>query len=365
LFYREAHGIVFRFVFVRSFTNIRKFRALIRSILVIRLSSLGDVILATPIVRQLAHSFPEARIDVATAARFASVWQHNPYITRLWSVEEDAASFDAAKLDLASSLQGGRYDLVVDLQHSLRSSVLRKGLCGTLRVAPKYRRQKLAMVWLKRFPQRVVHVVERYRSCLEGLPLVLDVAAPEVWTASEGASGAYEGAPPAAAALNRIAIAAGAHHGTKRWPPGHFAELCHRIVEDLHAVPVLVGSPADADAIDAVMAQAPVSTIRADGATTLDQTIAVLDTCRAIVTNDTGVMHLAAARRLPVVAIYGGTVPELGFTPYGVAHRIAQTDVQCRPCSHIGKAKCPKGHFRCMTDVTTAQVLGQLVDLQS
>ncbi len=350
---------------VGSVTNIRKFRALIRSILVIRLSSLGDVILATPIVRQLAHSFPDARIDVATADRFADVWAHNPYVTRCWAVEDDPARTDSAKLKLAESLPHGRYDVVVDLQHSLRSSLLRKGLCDTLRVAPKYRREKLAMVWLKRFPRHVVHVVDRYRSCLEGLPLALDVAGPEVWTPAERAAGAYEGAPPMAASLNRIAVAAGAHHATKRWLPERFGELCHRIVDELGATPVLVGGPADSATVDAVMMYAPPATVRADGATTLADTIAILDTCSAIVTNDTGVMHLASARRLPVVAIYGGTVPQLGFTPYGVRYRIAEADVACRPCSHIGKRSCPKKHFRCMTDVHATQVLSQLIDLQS
>jgi heptosyltransferase-2 len=146
--------------------------------------------------------------------------------------------------------------------------------------------------------------------------------------------------------------------------PERFADLCHRIVADLGAVPVLVGGAADRDIVDAVVANAPRTTVRADGATSIDETIQVLDTCRAIVTNDTGVMHLAAARRLPVVALFGSTVPQLGFTPYGVPHRIVEANVRCRPCSHIGKRTCPKGHFRCMTDITVSQVFEQLVDLQ-
>jgi heptosyltransferase-2 len=335
-----------------------------RSILVIRLSSLGDVILATPIVRQLAHSFPGVRIDVATATRFADVWKHNPYVAHRWEVDEDPNRVDALKLDMAATLPNGTYDLVVDLQHSLRSSVLRKGLCESLRVAPKYRREKLAMVWLKRFPQHGVHVVDRYRSCLEGLPLAFDVDGPEVWTAAEHAVGTYGDVPPIAMRQQRIAVAVGAHHGTKRWLPERFAALCHRIVADLGAVPVLVGGAADRDIVDAVVANAPRTTVRADGATSIDETIQVLDTCRAIVTNDTGVMHLAAARRLPVVALFGSTVPQLGFTPYGVPHRIVEANVRCRPCSHIGKRTCPKGHFRCMTDITVSQVFEQLVDLQ-
>jgi len=336
----------------------------VRSILVIRLSSLGDVILTTPIVRQLAHSFPMARIDVVTAERFADVWQHNPYVHTVWPVTTVPSEVEDVKLAMLQSLSSNRYDMVVDLQSSVRSSILHKGLCETLRVVPKYRLQKLAMVWLKRFPRSTVHVVDRYREALANLPLAFDVDGLEVWTKAERDSGAYEGAPPTAKQSQRIAIAPGAHHATKRWPPERFAELCGLLVDRLNVTPVIVGATSDTDVVDAVIRNSPMQTVRADGATTLDETIRILDTCSAIVTNDSGVMHLASARRLPVVAIFGSTVTQLGFSPFGVPFAIAQADVACRPCSHIGKSACPRKHFRCMLDVTAPQVLQHVIDLQ-
>lgn len=335
------------------------------SILLIRLSSLGDVILATPLVRRLAHTYPGARIDVVVAERFADVWKHNPYVTTIWAIprQPPAAELDARKLELLSILPEGRYDLILDLQRNLRSSTLRRGLGPTVVAPSKHRMEKLAMVWLKRRPERPVHVVDRYGASLAPRPLTMDAEGCEVWTERERRQGWYGGASGGTGL--RWAVAVGAHHATKQWPVVRFAELCRTLVDDHGMTPVLVGGNADVPIADAVAAAAGVAVERADGASTLEQTIDVLDTCAGIVTNDTGVMHLAAARRLPVVAIFGSTVPELGFTPYGVPYRIVQADVSCRPCSHIGRSRCPKGHFRCMLDVGSNAVVAAVLDLQS
>jgi lipopolysaccharide heptosyltransferase II len=332
-----------------------------RSILVIRFSSLGDVILTTPIVRQLQQTYPRAIIDVAVASRFAGVYEHNPRIRTQWLVdptpEFDDGDADAVKLAMHENVKGGRYDLVVDLQNNVRSNAFRRGLGERIVSAPKYRLQKLALVWLKQKPSTIVPIVERYREPLSDLPLVMDTHGPEVWLADERLDGAY--APHVVRrstnGTTHIVLAPGAHHATKRWPVARFAELAAMLVRQGARVS-LVGGPADVAICDAVAAASGVDLIRADGATSVEQTIRVLDASDVLVTNDSGVMHLGAARRIPIVAIFGSTVKELGFAPYGVKYRMVEHDVGCRPCSHIGKSRCPRGHFMCMEGIKVEEV---------
>ncbi len=340
-----------------------------RSILIIRLSSLGDVVLATPLVRQLHRTYPRARIDVAVSSRFAGVWQNNPRVAHVWPIlttsATDATS-DEIKLKILESLSGecgGQYDLIVDLQHNLRSAALRHGLGSTVVLAPKHRLEKLALVWLKKRPAKTQSIVSRYRKLLEHLPLVGDIEPCEVWLPEERRDGVYLNAQPARGALHRIAIAPGAQHATKRWPIAKYAQLVRELTVRGNKEIVLIGGPADVDICSAVAEASGVDVLRADGSLSVESTVRALDTCQAIITNDSGVMHLASARRLPIVAIFGSTVQEFGFAPYAVPFKIVEHNVSCRPCSHIGRASCPKGHFLCMVSIETEQVLSALAAL--
>lgn len=333
-----------------------------QSILIIRLTSMGDVVLSTPLVRQLRRTYPTARIDVMVHKRFSEVWTDNPHVDRIWSVDpRDHESNATTRQLLKESVQDGRYDLVVDLQHNHRSRRLRRGLGRSVVCAPKHRLEKLALVWLKRFPAEVSSVVSRYRSIVEHLPLVFDVDGPEVWLPEERVGGAYVAAD--VRRTGRIALSPGAQHATKQWPAERFAELCTVLWSRFGLTPVLLGSTADTDVCTAIAnaTQAPV--IRADGAATIEQTVRVIDTCDAVVSNDSGVMHLAAARRKPVVAIFGSTVPAFGFAPYGTPHVVAEHDVACRPCTHIGRSTCPKQHFACMRGIEVEAVIRGLDSL--
>lgn len=318
---------------------------------------MGDVILATTLARQLRRTYPDAMIDVVVRDSFADVWAHNPHIRRVWPLVPTGtqATMDAQKITMAESVPGRLYDLVIDLQDNVRSRLLRKGLGASYARIDKHRLEKLALVWFKREPEVVTHVVERYRRAAGALPLAMDHDGPEVWLRRDRDAGAYPVVKPIRV-LQRVAMAPGAHHGTKRWLPERFGAVA-RALHERGVETVLLGGPADKEICDAVAAAAGVTIDRADGAVSVLQTAAVLDLCDLAVTNDTGAMHLATARRKPVVAIFGSTVPALGFTPYGVPHVVVQHDVACRPCSHIGKATCPKGHFLCMRGIEVADVM--------
>ncbi|MCX6140109.1 MAG: glycosyltransferase family 9 protein [Candidatus Kapabacteria bacterium] len=227
-------------------------------------------------------------------------------------------------------------------------------------MAPKHRLEKLALVWLKKRPAVVTSIVARYRKPLEHLPLALDTDGCEVWLPEERNAGVYLNAKPLAGTSHRIALAPGAHHATKRWQAAKYAQLAQTLTNSYGKQIVLVGGPADVDLCSVVAEAAGVDILRLDGSTSIESTVRALDTCQAIVTNDSGVMHMAAARQVPVVAVFGSTVKDLGFAPYAVPSTVVEHDVSCRPCSHIGRSSCPKGHFRCMESISVEQVLEAL-----
>lgn len=347
------------------------------SILVIRLSSLGDVILTTPLIRQLQRTYPKASIDVMVNERFSEVYAHNPRIRKVWHnmvTTTVDSGMDDIKMQMRASLDNNGYDVVIDLQNNLQSAAIRHGVGRRMFVYPKFRAEKLAMVWLKKFPRVTTPVVDRYRMPLHALPLVHDTEAPEVWLETEKKLGVYgkrfstpvvHGMHNAAAPVPQtlhVALAPGAQHATKRWPAERFGMLARTLVEQGARV-TLVGGTADVAICDAVATSAGVAVERADGATNLESTIQVLDSADVLVTNDSGVMHLGSARRMPIVAIFGSTVKQLGFEPYGVRHTVVEYDVSCRPCSHIGRSACPKKHFKCMTEIYPPTVLTAIHNL--
>jgi len=319
---------------------------------------MGDVILATPLVRQLRATYPDAQIDVAVAERFSDVWRNNPRVSNVWAVPEQ--------------MPNQSYDLVVDLQGNARSRTVRTSIAGkTVRIR-KHRLEKLALVYLKRRPPVVTPITTRYRNAVAQLPLLVDADGPEVWLPEDAAAGG-EYKPPYTARKRdythqptqgelRIAVAPGAHHYTKRWPAERFAALCKGLVDQGASV-VLVGGPNDVELCKAVAIASGVSVVNRAGARSVQDTARILDTCELLVTNDTGVMHLASARRIPIVAIFGSTVGDLGFAPYGVPHTIVEYTIACRPCTHIGRASCPRGHFLCMHGVSVDMVLNATNDL--
>lgn len=326
---------------------------------------MGDVILTTPLLPLLNRAYPDVAVDVACDVRYVSLWRWNPYVRNVWPVSgaslTNSGALDELKLSMQAS-NGGHYDVVVDLQRNVRSRLLRTGLGNDYRLVAKYRAMKLALVWLKKFPRNPRHVVERYLDAMGDLLAGMDAVAPEVWTGVDRQAGAYGGSTLCSS--NRIAIAFGARHATKRWPAERFAQLIAYLHSNMNMSCVLVGGPDDVADGDRIAGMANVKVEKAYGDRTILESARVLDSCRMIVSNDSGLMHLASARRLPVVAVFGSTVPALGFTPWGVPHVLVEKDLACRPCSHIGGKTCPLGHFRCMMDISVADVISAIHRLE-
>ena len=157
----------------------------------------------------------------------------------------------------------------------------------------------------------------------------------------------------------------GAHHATKRWPIEYFISLATSIHHIMGKNIILLGSQNDIEICNDIATSLPFSINNQAGKCTLTETAILMDSCDAIICNDSGLMHLASSRRRPTLVIYGSTVPDFGFIPFDTKHSIVESDIQCRPCTHIGLSKCPKQHFNCMNSIKPEQVFKKLEDLIS
>ncbi|NTV02736.1 MAG: glycosyltransferase family 9 protein [Chlorobiaceae bacterium] len=324
----------------------------IRSILVVRLSSIGDVVLTTPVVQELRRAFPGARIDFCTKASFVPLLAGNPAISSVCTPE---------------SLMGIAYDIAVDLQNNRRSRALLRGLdIGSVRRYRKRNWKKLLLVRVKLnlYGDAYRSVVQRYGEAVEGL--VGTVTAPCALFPSredrDFALGTLKGSVPV------LAVCFGANHFTKRYPEERFAAVIERVAMQTPVRVILLGGKEDiagAERIMALLPQAVRSRVRSmAGLATLTQSAALLERSDLVLCNDTGLMHMASAFGRKVLVLFGSSVKEFGFLPWGTPFELFETPgLACRPCSHIGRDSCPKGHFRCMNDITPERVASRVVEL--
>ncbi len=325
-----------------------------RSILLIRLSSLGDVVLATPLARVLRQQFPQALIDVVVAREFAEVWKNNPHINQVLCIDKARSAFATIS---ASNVVGIResYDVAIDLQDNIRSWVLRHRYAKRSLIIDKHRREKLDLVRHKRHPAHITHVVDRYFNAAADLGIENDHQGLELWLDADKRSGTYLAAESAMPGQFNVVFAPGARHATKRWPEEYWKELADELIRNYHSSIVLVGSAADNEICNRIAAFNPRHIENRCGLS-LEETARIMDSAMVVVSHDSGAMHIAAARRKALVAIFGSTVRDFGFTPYGTKSEIVEQDLSCRPCSHIGRAECPLGHFNCMRTINAHMV---------
>jgi lipopolysaccharide heptosyltransferase II len=316
----------------------------VNKILIIRLSSLGDILLTTPIIRALSQHFNKAKIDFIIREEYTDTLRYNNKISNLLLYTNDNV------VHLKDEVKESEYDLIIDLQNNFRSRNITAKTSGKIYRFKKPTWKKLLLVWFKiNLLKNGKSIIKRYAETakvhLENEVLELNVP--------------KEFKPVLGAGKNIIGFCPGSNHFTKRWLPEYFIELGNMLTGKGFTI-VLLGGKADKDICKAISEKIPGS-INLQNDDDLLQTAAEMRTCKIVVTNDSGLMHTATAVKIPVVAIFGSTVREFGFAPSGIKNLILENkSLSCRPCSHIGKSACPKKHFLCMKEVKPGYVLDNL-----
>ena len=314
----------------------------------VRFSSIGDILLTTPLLRAVRHTHPGARITVLTKREFIPLLSHNPNVSRVIGLGPGGSM-----LRLAAELRGEEYTDLVDLHDSLRSRALRILVPGRWRGYPKHRWARALLIHRKR--NRYLDrrpVPERYFSAVQDLAVAPDGRPPEFFIGAEASEqvSAWLASTGLESEPNIVAMAPGAAHATKRWPLEHWRSLVDKAVAEGLAV-VIVGGPHDATLGGELSRGRGARVANAAGVFGLQATGALLKRARALVSGDTGVMHMATGVGTPVVALFGPTVEAFGFFPYASRAAVLELPLPCRPCSSQGGPRCPLGHHRCLVDI--------------
>ena len=330
-------------------------------ILVIRFSSIGDIILTSPVLRCIKQQVPGVELHYLTKKAFAPLVEHSPYVDKVHVVEEDLGAAIRA-------LKKERFDRVVDLHHNLRTWRVKRALGMPASSFPKMNVEKWLMVNMGREPENGLaflktllrkktaaaierlkehHIVDRYLSTVEHLGVKNDGVGLELHipTGSDVALNTL----PESHRSGYTALCIGAAHFTKRLPPNRLIELAQL----LQGPVVIIGGPEDRPVAGQIANAVGGRAFDATGRYDLLGSASLIKQARSVIAHDSGAMHVAAAFQKNVVSMWGNTVPAFGMQAYIPQHpersHIAEVQgLSCRPCSKIGHDHCPKGHFHCM-----------------
>jgi len=326
-------------------------------ILILRFSSIGDIVLTTPVIRNLKTQLDNAEIHFATKKSYLSILEANPYLSKIHLLENSTS-------ELIKELKQEKFDFIVDLHNNLRTRQIKLALGVKSKSFQKLNVEKWLKVQLKidRLPN--VHIVDRYMDTVKELGVKMDALGLDYFIPHKDE--VENNWLPEAFQKEYVVYAIGGQHATKRLPLGRMIELCDKINKPI----ILIGGKEDKENATAIvnfferreenqgyepkLTEMNKKAIIFDtcGKLSLNQSASIIKNANYVFTHDTGMMHIAAAFQKQIFSIWGNTIPSFGMYPYRTKFVILEKQgLGCRPCSKIGFEKCPKGHFECMNKI--------------
>ena len=311
-------------------------------ILVVRFSSIGDIVLTTPVVRMLKTQL-NTEVHFLTKAPYVSLFQNNPYVDSVFQIHKSMNG-------VISDLKKENYDYVIDLHSNLRTQILKLKLGVTAKSFNKLNWEKFFLTNFKTNILPDVHIVDRYLDTVKFLGITNDNKGLDFFLSDADKVDLAE------FQKDYIAFVIGGQHATKILPTAKIISICNK----LNKAVLLIGGPNDIERGDEISKAS--SAINTCGDYSLLQSAFLIKNSAYVISHDTGMMHIAAAFKKKIYSVWGNTIPEFGMYPYlsdENSKLIEVKDLSCRPCSKIGYDKCPKGHFKCMHEIDDNQFLSE------
>jgi len=315
-------------------------------ILIIRFSSIGDVVLTTPVIRCCKEQVKNAEIHFVTKSAFKSTLGNNPYVDKLIAFEKDFK-------EVLPQLKKENYDFVIDLHNNLRSTRLKLALGKKSSTFKKLNIKKWLAVNLKsKTALPDIHIVQRYLEAAVPLGVKDDGKGLDYFISEKDNIDLNSISPDLKNGY--IALVAGGSYYTKKIPVNKLIEICNNSKLPV----VLMGGKEDSVIAEQVVSKTK-NAFNICGKYSINQSAFVIRQSSFVITSDTGLMHIAAAFGKKIVSLWGNTIPEFGMHPYkpGEGSMILEVKkLKCRPCSKLGYRKCPKGHFKCMNEINVKEI---------
>ncbi len=326
-------------------------------ILIIRFSSIGDIVLTSPVIRCLKEQLQgEVEIHYITKKSYANLLEHNPHIDKVYGIEKKVS-------EISSLLRKEKYTHVIDLHKNLRSARVKSIVSGKKYAFDKLNIEKWMAVNLKSNSLPDIHIVDRYLDAAASLGVKNDQRGLDFFI--DPAHQIFKSTLPDSFQRGFVAFAIGGQHATKCLPVDKMIAICKKVELPI----VLLGGKEDLRVAKFIEDKLDQKIINGCGKYSIHQSASIVSQAEAVITHDTGMMHIAAAFNRKIVSIWGNTIPEFGMYPYlpeglkNYSEIIEVKELGCRPCSKIGFDKCPKGHFKCMKQISEDRVVEKVYDL--
>lgn len=348
-----------KFVLLPSSLKIQLHLTAIEKILVVRLSSIGDIILTTPLLRSLKKAYPGAKVTFVIKKQFYDLLSECPYIDELIAYDSKEG-FDGLR-KLRRLLQEKHFDLFLDIHKSLRSRYLRMGVgAKKTTIYHKLIFKRSLLIWFKlNLYRNIKPVYERYFDSVESLQIKYDGQGTEIHVAPQQIAKVHTWLSECDYNFKDplIILCPSATYLNKRWKPEGFMDTGKYLIQNHNAFIVVLGGNQDVELCNSIAHAIGRGAVSFAGKLSLTESAALLKHASVVVANDSGLLHMAQSQKVPVVGIYGPTTRELGYFPVKENSTVIEIPLSCRPCTHNGLNKCPKKHFKCMRDISSQTVI--------
>ncbi len=316
--------------------------------LIIRFSSIGDIVLTSPVVRCLKEQVDNAEIYFATKAKHASIVENNPAISKVFLLKGKLSS-------LIEELGAEQFDYIIDLHQNIRSARIKQRLKVPAFSFNKLNYRKWLFVNLKMNTMPDLHIVDRYLKTVQVFDVKNDGKGLDYFIDNKQLFDFSS--LPKTFQPGFVAFVVAGTYPTKCLPKEKVLEICNKIGKPV----ILLGGKNEEKEAEYIVKNSTGNIANLCGKTSLNESAQVIKEANVVLTNDTGLMHVAAAFKKKILSFWGNTAPEFGMYPYfpHPGSKIMEVEnLKCRPCSKLGFEKCPKKHFKCMQGIETNNVLG-------
>ncbi len=316
-------------------------------ILVVRFSSIGDIVLTTPVLRCIKQQVKNVELHFVTKQNFISVIENNIYVDKFFTIKDSLT-------EVIPALKKENYDYVIDLHHNIRTLKLKCALGKKAFSFNKLNWEKFLMVQFKINKLPNIHIVDRYFETVDFIGVKNDGKGLDYFINEKDEIDIQSSLPSLFHDEYHVLVVGGSYY-TKQIPIHKLKEICFKSPLPL----ILLGGKEDAAIAEQVYQLHKNKVLNLCGKLNINQSASIIQQAQKVITSDTGLMHIAAAFKKDIVSIWGNTIPEFGMGPYmaGKNSQILEVkDLSCRPCSKLGYKKCPKGHFKCMNDIDPSSI---------
>ncbi|MEA1986561.1 MAG: glycosyltransferase family 9 protein [Candidatus Marinimicrobia bacterium] len=325
-----------------------------RNLLVIRFSSIGDIVLTNSVLEKIDEKYPNAKVDYLTKKIYSPIVKFHPIVDKVINLEEYKSLSE-----LRNKIKNSNYDLIIDLHNSLRSKFITFGLKNVKR----YKKHKFQRYLLTKFKFKIgeyLHVTEKYLNAIGERQKTKSL---KIFLPNESIIGNKVKKRFAELKKNRrvLGISVGASKPSKMFPIHKWIEVLNSVGEKFDLIVFLGNGTIENEMTDKIEQKLNFKTMNLCSKLTISELLLFVNELDVFIGNDSGISHISAGLGVDTIAIFGQTVPEYGFTPVGNVEIIEpKIDLKCRPCGHLGYNECPKKHHKCMEEISIEKIVNKI-----